>query len=267
MQIVKNRPLVVGLVLLVLLMMTAVFAEFIAPYPPNMLHEAMLQPPSSDHLFGTDGLGRDVFCMVIYGTRISLKVGLFAALLSTVIGTFIGGVSGFYGGWIDRVLSEVINVFLMIPSFFLILIVLMIYGSNIFNVILVIGLTGWTRTAKLMRAQALSLKGRTFIKAGRTIGESDSSILFRHIIPHGIVPIVADMSLSVSAAILFEAGLAFIGLGDPDNISWGQIMNFGKSYLETGWWICTFSGLFIMFTVLAFHMISEGINNILNGRV
>ena len=267
MQIIKNRPLVFGLVLLFLLMLTAVFAEIIAPYPPDMLHEAMLQSPSGEHIFGTDGLGRDVFCMVIYGTRISLKVGLFAALLSTVIGTFIGGISGFYGGWMDRILSEVINVFLMIPSFFLILIVLMIYGSNIFNVILVIGLTGWTRTAKLMRAQALSLKDRTFIKAGRTIGESDSSILFRHIIPHGIVPIVADMSLSVSAAILFEAGLAFIGLGDPDNISWGQIMNFGKSYLETGWWICTFSGLFIMFTVLAFHMISEGINNILNGRV
>lgn len=267
MQIEKNRPLLLGLVLLSFLMMVAVFAKKIAPYPPNMLHDGMLRSPSLTHFFGTDGLGRDVFSMVVYGTRISLKVGLFAAVLSTVIGTFIGGVSGFYGGRTDRILSELINVFLMIPSFFLILIVIMIYGSSVFNVILVIGFTGWTRTAKLMRAQALSLKERTFVKASRTMGESDRSVLFRHIIPHGVVPIIADMSLSVSSAILYEASLAFIGLGDPDHISWGQIMNFGKPYLQTGWWICTFSGLFIMLTVLAFHMISEGINNILNGRV
>ena len=267
MQKSYNRPLIVGLVFLFVLIMIAVFAEQIAQYPPSMLHEGMLLQPSSIHYFGTDGLGRDVFSMVIYGTRISLKVGLFAALISTVIGTVIGAVSGYYGLWTDRILSEIINIFLMIPSFFLILIVLMIYGSNINNVILVIGLTGWTRTAKLMRAQAISLKERTYIKASQTIGESDLSILVRHIIPHGIVPIVADMSITVSSAILFEAGLAFIGLGDPDHVSWGQIMNFGKPYLDRGWWICTFSGLFIMFTVLDFHMISEGINNILNGRV
>ncbi len=233
-------------------------------FDPNKLNDDLLHPPSSKYFFGTDSLGRDVYSMVIFGTRTSLKVGITAAIISSVIGTLIGGVSGYFGGNIDLIISEIINMFLMLPTFFLIIIVVSIYGSSLINVILVIGLTSWTRTAKIMRAQAIALKERTFIKAYKTIGEKEIIILFKHIIPNGIFPIISDTTMAISSAILFEASLSFLGLGDPNVISWGQIIYHGKGYLVNGWWICSFAGVFIVLTVLSFHLIAEGTNKLLS---
>ncbi len=261
------KELKIGLVLLSILIFMAIFAPWIATYDPYALNEDLIAKPSSQYLFGTDGLGRDVFSMVVYGARTSIKVGVIAALISSVVGTLIGGISGYVGGKVDRLISEIMNMFLMLPTFFLILIIIAIYGSSLRNVILVIGLTSWTGTARLMRAQTISLKERTFIKSAKTIGESGRRILFRHIIPNGIFPIVADATMAISSAILSEAGLSFLGLGDPNVISWGQIISHGKNYLPRGWWICTFSGMAILFTVLSFYLIGEGINRILDPKL
>ncbi len=257
----------IGIILLIILILIAIFAPAIATYDPYKLNDDIAVKPSSQYLLGTDGLGRDVFSMIVYGARTSLKVGIMAATISSVIGTIVGGIAGYIGGTVDKVISEIINMFLMLPTFFLILIIVVIYGSSLTNVIIVIGLTSWTGTARLMRAQAISLRERTFIKSAKTIGESNMRILFKHIIPNGIFPIIADSTMAVSSAILSEASLSFLGLGDPNVISWGQMIYHGKGYLSHGWWICTFSGLAIVCTVLSFYLIGEGINRILNPKL
>lgn len=262
--ILHHRELRNGILLLCFLLIVAIFAPAIATHNPRTLYDDLLAPPSARYLFGTDDLGRDVFSRVVYGTRTSLKIGVTAALISTVIGTLIGAISGYFGGIFDKVMSELINVFLMTPTFFLILIIVALYGSSLTNVILVIGFTSWTRTARIMRGQAIALKERTFVKSAITIGESRWSILFKHIIPHGIYPIISDASMAISGAILYEASLSFLGLGDPESISWGQLIYHGKGYLINGWWITTFAGLGIVLTVLSFHLISEGINRAMN---
>jgi peptide/nickel transport system permease protein len=261
------KELKVGIILLIILILVAIFAPLIATHDPYVLNDDVTAEPSSQYLFGTDGLGRDVFSMVVYGSRTSLKVGIIAAAISSIIGTLIGGIAGYMGGKVDKVISEIINMFLMLPTFFLILIIVAIYGSSLTNVIVVIGLTSWTGTARLMRAQAISLRERTFIKSAKTIGESNMRILFKHIIPNGIFPIIADSTMAVSSAILSEAGLSFLGLGDPNVVSWGQIISHGKGYLPHSWWICTFSGLAIVFTVLSFYLIGEGMNRILSPKL
>lgn len=261
------NELKIGIILFLILVLVAILAPFIATKDPFFLNDDLISKPSSEYLFGTDGLGRDVFSMVIYGSRTSLKIGITVALVSSIIGTLVGGVSGYLGGKVDKVISELINVFMMLPSFFLILIIIAIYGSSLTNIILVMALTSWTGTARLMRSQAMAIKERTFVKSAKTIGESNFSILFRHIIPNGIFPIIADSTMAISSAILSESGLSFLGLGDPNIVSWGKIIAQGKGYLPDSWWICTFPGLAIVFTVLTFYLIGEGINKVLNPKL
>ena len=260
------NELKIGIILLIILIAIAICAPIIATENPNFLNEDLIAKPSSKYLFGTDGLGRDVFSMVIYGARTSLKIGIIVAVISSAIGTLIGGISGYIGGKTDKIISEILNIFMMLPTFFLILIVIAIYGSSLTNLIIVMALTSWTGTARLMRGQAIALRERTFIKSAQTIGESHTRILFKHIIPNGLFPIIADSTMAVSSAILSEAGLSFLGLGDPNIISWGKIISHGKIYLPNSWWICTFPGLAIIFTVLSFYLIGEGINRILNPK-
>lgn len=261
------KELKVGIILLIVLLSVAIFAPLIVTNDPYFLNDDLIAKPSSQYIFGTDGLGRDVFNMVVYGTRASLKIGIIVSLISSIIGTLIGGISGYIGGRTDKIISEIINIFLMFPTFFLILIIIAIYGSSLTNIIVVMALTSWTGTARLMRSQAISIKERTFIKSAKTIGESDTMILFRHIIPNGIFPIIADSTMSVSSAILSEAGLSFLGLGDPNIISWGKIISHGKVYLPGSWWICTFPGLAIVCTVLTFYLIGEGMHRILDPKL
>lgn len=263
----KNTQLKIGLVLLSIIVLAALFAPLIAPYNPYSLNNDLVQTPNISHILGTDGLGRDVFSGILYGARTSLLIGVVAALISAIIGTIIGGIAGYFRGRVDAVLNEFINVFLMIPTFFLILMTVALFGSNIFNVIIVIGVTMWTGNARLMRAQALSLRERTFITSLEATGFNKFYILFKHIIPNGIFPIIANTTMNISAAILTEAGLSFLGLGDPNVISWGQMVFQGKSYLATGWWISTFSGLAIVVTVLAFYLVGDGLNKILSPKL
>lgn len=260
----KIPELGIGLLILLALILIAIFAEVIAPFDPHYLYDDLLQAPNSTHIFGTDELGRDVFSMVVMGTRTSLAIGIVAAFISTVIGVTIGALSGYFGGWLDRIVSEIINIFMMIPSFFLIIMIVALYGSSLMNIILVIAFTSWTGTARMMRSQVISLKERTFVKSLVTLGESDLKILFRHIIPNGIYPIITDATTSISSAILYESSLSFLGLGDPLKPSWGRIIYNGKSYMTRGWWVSLFGGLFLVLTVYAFHLIAEGMNQIAN---
>jgi len=261
------KQLKAGIILLAVIIFLAVFAPLLVTHDPFALNDDMVEPPGSDYILGTDGLGRDIYSGILYGARTSIVIGIVAASISGIIGTLIGGVSGFYGGKIDAVLSEVINIFLMMPTFFLILIIVALFGSSMLNVMIVIGLTTWTGNSRLMRAQALSLKQRTFVKALETIGESRFKILVKHIIPNGIFPIIANTTMNISGAILTESALSFLGLGDPNIISWGQMVYNGKAYLTNGWWISTFSGAAIVLTVLTFYLIGDGMNNILSPKL
>lgn len=263
----ENNQLKVGIILFGIIILSAIFAPLIATHNPYQLNDELVHPPSKEYILGTDGLGRDVFSGILYGARTSILIGFVAAFISAIIGTVVGGIAGYMKGRTDRVLNEVINVFLMIPTFFLILIIIALYGSSMLNMMIVIGVTTWTGNARLMRAQAMSISERTFIKALESSGFSKPYILFKHVIPNGIFPIIANTTMNISAAILTEAGLSFLGLGDPNVISWGQMVFHGKSYLVDGWWISSLSGAAIVLTVLSFYLIGDGLNKVLSPKL
>jgi len=263
----KNKGGVIGLYFFTIILLIAIFVPFFPIYDPNSTQFGSFQPPSLLHPFGTDELGRDILSRVLWGTRTSLSVGFGAALISSLAGIIIGSVAGYFGGLFDDILSRITEIFLLIPAFFLILLIASIYGSSIYYVMLVIGLTTWPSTARIIRAQTLSLKEREFIYAQRVIGSSSLRILFLHIIPNAIQPVIANAILQVAAAILLEAGLSFLGLGDPNLISWGKMIYSGRIYIFSSWWIAFFPGLAIVITVASLNMMGDALATILNPKL
>lgn len=265
--ILSDRQLTCGVIMLLCLLFLVVAAPWLSPDDPYYYGPDVLAAPGSEgHPLGTNHLGQDVLSMIIYGVRTSLMVAVGAASISALTGVIIGGVAGYFGGKVDAVLSEVINVFMMLPSFFLVLLVVALFGSSITNVMICIGLTTWPSNARLMRAQALSLRERTFVQAARAMGESRSQVLFKYIIPNGIFPVIANTTLGMAGAILTEAGLSFLGLGDPNIISWGQMIYAGKTYITTAWWVSGFAGIATALTVLAFYLLGDGLNHVLDPK-
>lgn len=262
-----NAHAMIGLCLLILIILIAIFADVIAPYSPTEFLDDALLKPSSQYLLGTDHLGRDMFSRIIHGTRVSLMIGVVAAAISGITGTLVGAIAGYYGGRIDRILSQIIDIFIMVPTFFLIILVVAIFGSSIFNVMPVIGFTSWPGNARVMRSQAMSLRERTFVKGARTIGTSESKILFSCVIPNGIFPVISNTTMQIATAILTEASLSFLGLGDPNAISWGQMIFNGRNVMTTAWWVATFPGIAIIITVATFYMIGDGLNTVLNPKL
>lgn len=262
----QSAHLRIGLVLFALILLCAILAPLLEPHDPYRLDGPVKAAPCGDYWLGTDALGGDVFSMIVEGTRTSLKVGFIAALISGVLGVLIGGAAGFAGGKVDRIISEIINIFLMLPTFFLVLITVALFGSSMTNVMIIIGLTSWPGNARLMRVQAMSIKERVFVKSAEALGESRSSILFRYIIPNGIFPIVANTAMGIASAILMEASLSFLGLGDPNIISWGQMVYAGRAYMTSAWWVATFPGIAIVITVMSFYLICDGLNKVLNPK-
>ena len=263
----SNTQLKIGLICLAILLFIAFFGPLFAPYNPYRLNDDTLMAPCRQYPLGTDNLGHDILSQILYGASTSLKIGFIAAMISAVIGVTIGGLAGFYGGKLDQFLNELMNIFLMLPDFFLILMIIATFGSSMLHVMIVIGMTSWVGNARLMRAQAKAIKERTFIQSSFAMGESKFSILIHHVLPNGIFPIIANTTMNISGAILTEAGLSFLGLGDPNVISWGQIITAGKAYLPKCWWICTFPGIMTIFTVLTFFLIGEGINRVLSPKM
>lgn len=264
---VASRMGPIGLGILIVVALLAIFAPVIAPEGPFALGAPRLLAPGSEgHLLGTDHLGRDMVAQLVYGAQVSLTIGLVAASISLVVGVFVGSMAGYLGGWVDILLSRLTDMFLIIPAFFLIIVVVATLGSGITYVMVVIGLTAWPTSARLMRAQALSLRERTFIQALHALGESKPRILLRHIVPNGIQPLIANASLDIAAAIMIEAGLSFIGLGDPNKATWGRMIFDGRTTITTAWWASVLPGIAIIITVLGFYLVGDGISYVMSPR-
>jgi len=255
-----------GLILLFVIVGCALLAPVMQTHDPYALGDDLKAPPGASHFLGTDSLGGDVYSMILEGSRTSLIVGFTAAFLSGVLGTLIGGAAGYLGGKTDRVISEIINIFLMLPTFFLVLITVALFGSSMIHIMVIIGLTSWPGNARLMRVQAMTLKERTFVKSAKALGESSASLLFRYIIPNGIFPVIANTAMGIAGAILTEASLSFLGLGDPNIISWGQMVFAGRAYMTNAWWVATFPGIAILITVVAFYLLCDGLNAAFNPK-
>lgn len=264
----SNTLALAGMGMIALLFILAVAAPFIAPYDPTAQHLlSRLQPPSLQFLLGTDDLGRDVLSRMIYGIRISLTVGFVAVGISVVIGTLLGLTSGFFGGKVDTVIMRLVDVMLCFPTFFLILLVIAFLEPNIYNVMIVIGLTSWPGLTRLVRAEVLSIREREYVQAAKLLGLGHARIFFVHLLPNVISPILVSATLGVGDAILTESGLSFLGLGvQPPASSWGQMLTAGKEYIYFAWWLSLFPGLAILFTVLSFNLLGEGLRDRLDPR-
>ncbi len=259
----------IGGAIVLLLFACSFFAPFLTPYDPSHLDAwHVLLPPSARHWFGTDELGRDVLTRVLYGARVSLKVGFVAVGIAVFIGTAVGLVAGFYGGWRDSLLMRLVDIMLCFPTFFLILAVIAMLEPSIWYIMIIIGLTGWMGVARLVRAEVLTLREREFVLAARGVGASDLRIIVRHILPNALSPVLVTATLGVAGAILTESALSFLGIGvQPPTPSWGNILTAGKEYIEFAWWLSLFPGLAILVTVLAYNLVGEGLRDALDPRL
>jgi peptide/nickel transport system permease protein len=268
-RFLKNGMAVAGCLVVLALFAVSLSAPWIAPYDPNAIDlTQVLAGPSAAHPFGTDQLGRDVLSRMIWGARISLKVGFVATGIAILIGAILGAVSGYYGRWVDAVIMRFVDVMLCFPTFFLILAVIAILEPSIWNIMIVIGLTGWTGITRLVRADFISLKERDFVLAARVIGASDLRIIFIHILPNAMASILVAATLGVAGAILTESALSFLGIGvQPPTPSWGNILTAGKDNIDIAWWLSFYPGLAILITVLGYNLLGEGIRDSLDPRL
>ncbi|HWU33697.1 MAG TPA: ABC transporter permease [Methylovorus sp.] len=257
-----------GFIIIFSILLLAALAPLIAPYDPNAIDvKAILLPPSLQHLMGTDGLGRDVFSRMLFGAQISLLVGFVAVGIATSIGIVLGAISGYYRGWVDVVIMRLVDVMLSIPTFFLILAVIAFLTPSIWNIMIVIGLTSWMGVTRLVRAEFLSLRGREFVMASETLGARDARMIFIHMLPNSLTPIMVSFVLGVASAVLVESGLSFLGLGvQAPQASWGNILTDGKEYIQFAWWLSLFPGVAILLTVLGYNLLGEGLRDVLDPR-
>ena len=268
----RSKRGVIGLIILVFFLIQAVFAAQLAPYGPDqeMGPSSILLPPTLTHLLGTDEVSRDVLSEVIYASRVSLTVGFLAAFISLIVGTFIGLLAGYYGGLQGEVLMRFTDLFLVIPFLPLVIVLAAIFGSSMFNLVLVIGITGWTWTARTVRSQILSLKERPFVERARSIGATDSHIILQHILPNVIPLAFANSIVLVGNAILAESVLSFFGLGDPVHVSWGMMLHYayssGAMSLGAYWYVVS-PGVCIVAVMIAFALVGNALDDILSPRL
>jgi peptide/nickel transport system permease protein len=268
-RFLKNRLALSGLIIVLFFFLVSFFAPLISPHDPAEIdRNNILSSPSSEYVFGTDKTGRDVFSRMVYGSRISLKVGFVAVGISLLIGIFIGAVAGYYGGIADAIVMRFVDVMLCFPAFFLILAVIAILEPSIWNIMIVIGITGWMGIARLVRAEFLTLKERDFVLAAKAQGVGGMRIIFGHILPNAMGPILVAATLGVAGAILTESALSFLGIGiQPPTPSWGNILTEGKDTIDIAPWLSLYPGLAILVTVLGYNLLGEGIRDAMDPRL
>lgn len=265
----------VGVTIVVAVLLVAIFAPVLAPHDPTKLNLGKrLLPPfwitGSDPTFllGTDQLGRDMLSRLIYGSRISVTVGVSAVLLSALIGITLGLLSGFFGGWVDTIISRALDSFMAIPFIVLALAVVSVLGPNLVNLIIVLGITGWVSFTRVVRGEVLSVRERDYVTAVRSIGQRTPQILARHILPNVAGSIIVLATLDVAVAIISESSLSFLGLGvQPPTVTWGLMLSDGREHLATSWWLATFPGLAISITVLGIIFLGDWLRELLDPRL
>jgi peptide/nickel transport system permease protein len=265
----RNRLAVAGGVVVLCLAAMAILAPALAPWDPNRPDIKMiLDPPSRAHLLGTDQLGRDVLSRMLYGSRVSLAVGFVSVGIAASIGIVLGSLAGYNGGAVDAFVMRLVDLMLVFPRFFLLLAVLAFLTPSIWTIMAVIGLTGWMGVTRLVRAEFLSLKEREFVVWSQNVGATGFRVIWRHILPNALAPVLVAMTLGIPAAILTESGLSFLGIGvPPPHATWGNILNEGKETIEIGWWLSVYPGLAILVTVLSYNLLGEGIRDALDPRL
>jgi peptide/nickel transport system permease protein len=266
---VANRLAVVGGVVVLHLVVLALLAPVLAPMDPNRPDVTrILEPPSRAHPLGTDQLGRDVLSRMLFGARVSLAVGFVSVGIATAIGIVLGSLAGYNAGLADAVIMRLVDLMLVFPRFFLLLAVLAFLTPSIWTIMAMIGLTGWMGVTRLVRAEFLSLKEREFVLWSHAIGASGFRVVWRHILPNAMAPVLVAMTLGIPAAILTESGLSFLGIGvQPPFATWGNILNDGRDAIEIAWWLSLYPGLAILVTVLAYNLLGEGIRDALDPRL
>jgi len=267
----RNRLAVIGSWIVVLAYLLALLAPVLAPFDPSAqgdLINARLSAPSGEHLLGTDHFARDILSRMLYGARVSLSIGFIAVAISASLGTLVGATAGYLGGWVDTILMRTVDVVISFPRLILLITVIAVFQPSIFLIVVVLGLTQWPGTARLVRGEVLSLREREYIQAAEVLGFSRVRILARHLVPNALVPVIVAATLGIGNTIVLEAGLSFLGLGvQPPTPSWGTMVADGRNFLTRAWWLSTFPGLAIVIVVLAFNLVGDGLRDALDPRM
>ena len=268
-KLIKNKLTILGLMIIGALVITALLAPVIAPYSPNQIHLAhRLSKPSRHHLLGQDNLGRDIFSRIIYGSRISIYVGFATISVSALLGFLFGAMAGFYGGWVDELIMRIVDILLAFPGILLAIALMAVLGPSLNNVIFTLCLIGWVGYARLVRGQILFLRETEFILAAKALGLGSFRIIFRHLLPNILGPLIVQATFGVAGSIVAEAGLSFLGLGvQPPTPSWGAMLNEGRSVLLKAPHLTTFPGLAIMLVVLGFNFVGDGLRDAVDPKI
>jgi len=264
----RNRGAVAGLIILIVIMVMAALAPVVYSRSPWDMIGAPLQPPGArGFLLGSDMLGRDIASEIMHGARVSLLIGVIASLVAVTIGVTIGACAGYYGGLIDDALMRVTEFFQTIPNFVLLIVLVALFTPSVASIVVAIGVVSWPPVARIVRGEFLSLRAREFVQAAVLLGESDTRIIATQILPNALSPIIVSASLLVATSILLESALSFLGLGDPNLMSWGYMIGAARTLIRRAWWMSVFPGLAIVLTVLALNLIGDGLNDALNPRI
>ncbi len=263
-----NRLAMAGLVMVGVLFATALLAPVLTSHSPTAYDlDAMLLSPSAAHPLGTDEEGRDVLARLLFGARVSLAVGFVSVVLYVVIGVILGAVAGFFGGWTDHLISRATEVMICFPTFFLILAVLAFIGPSLMNIMIVIGLTGWPGIARLVRGEFLKLRGQDFVAAGRMAGVGPFRLIFRHVLPNALAPVLISATFGIASSILLESSLSFLGFGvQPPTPSWGEILSQSRDFMDIAWWLALFPGIAIFVSITAYNLVGEGLQEAMDPK-
>jgi peptide/nickel transport system permease protein len=264
----RNPSNTFGMILIVTALSCALFAPMLAPYDPIFgdLANKYVTPPSVEHLFGTDAIGRDILSRVIYGAQISLKIALIAQAVGLTIGITVGTITGYFGGWFDTIFMRFVDIVMSFPLLIIAIALTGVLGSSENNIIFALGLVAWPVTARIVRSQVLSVKEREYVTAARSLGAGDAAIMFRHILPNIIAPVIVYATLGLGGIILAEASLSFLGLGSAQQAtpSWGKMLTESRAFIRSAWWMPFYPGLAILLTVLGFNLLGDGLRDALD---